>query len=239
MSHSISRVNISALLVAAADVSKIQLPLPDHNAVLPADTLTSVSLNFKWRRIVVHLAETLLDRRIFDGSETEIDAAIQQVQALLSDMYTFEEIGMPYLGAFVARTTDIVATPTGLIASLENDFSFPLHDVGDFFDLAADDRLIVPVGGAGFYHCFASGQWKSGVATAVLRLFRGVTTQLAIGSSPDTTQHQVACQSVAFFQDGETLRVEVRNTGGNRVLGADSFTPWSISLAMYRVGNAP
>lgn len=188
---------------------------------------------------MVHLGETMLNRNIYAGSAPEIDTVIQQVHAFLSDLYTFEETGMDYLGALVGRFDLIVATPAGVTVPFQNDIIPPLHDKGDFWTVGDPTKLIIPVDGAGYYYCHASAQWQNGVSTAVLRLFNQSPTQLAIGSSPDTTINQVSCHAVMEFLDGNSLTCEVLNTGGNRNVDNGAFTPMSVVMGMYRVGLLP
>lgn len=138
-------------------MSQIQLPISDHDAALPGDTLTSVTLNFEWRRTLVHLAEFLLDRRIYSGTEAEIDTVVQQAHALISDMYTVDSVlHMPEkLAARVQHDVFGLIDLPGLTTFIPT-FADPAleehqYDFGGFWNSGDPTKIIIPANKGGLY----------------------------------------------------------------------------------------
>lgn len=238
-SRGTSPVNTFALVASALSAPNISLPMADHNAPLVGDELFGLQLNYQWRRVLVHLAENMLDRRIYDGTEIEIDTAVQQVQALISDMYTPETTGMDYLGALVGLTTNQAVGTAGVTISFNNNAIIPLHDVGGFWDSGNPKELKVPVGGAGYYFCF--GHIRVGAATEgiVLRLFDGMFVQFGRAQKRIGNAQTIHVNAALFFDEGDKLFLHAKTLAGTRTIqaGGDFFV--GATLGMYRVGLVP
>lgn len=61
----------------------IDAVISDHDA----GTVTTLDINYEWRRLISALIEPLLNPLAWDGTESEIDDAIQKMQALYNDLY--------------------------------------------------------------------------------------------------------------------------------------------------------
>ncbi len=238
-SRVISHANIFELAANVHNVSKISLPIADHNAPLVGDELSTVTLNYQWRRILVHAAEHMLDREIYDGTEAEIDTVIQQAHALLSDMYTFEDAGMDYLGARVGSTVTVNIPVTYAEQSMLGVIGSGMHDIGGFWDAGASEKLTVPVGGAGYYYCVADAQVDSHSAKAWMNIRKNASVILndIIVTPNDARTKSVS--SVAFFDDGDFLDFQIRAATTGRKLFVRTAQPYTKQLTMYRVGIAP
>lgn len=234
-----SHVNTFALVASVPSAPNISLPMADHNALLAGDELLGVQLNYQWRRVMVHLAENMLDRRIYDGTEIEIDAAIQQVHALLSDMYTLERTDVDYLGALVGLTSNLAFGTAGVDVGFTNDAIKPLHDVGGFWDSGNPKELKVPVGGAGYYFCFGHIRTGSALEGAVLRLYDGMFVQFGRAQMRVGQILTIHVNAALFFDEGDKLFLHAKTLAGTRTIqaGGDFFV--GATLGMYRVGLVP
>lgn len=102
-----------------------------------SDLVTTLFLNYKWRKII---AESLLfryDYLINELGESDEDNASEQIQGLIDDLYTREpQLQTQYIQASRTSNQTIVAnTPTALI-----------WQAGDF-DVANPTRLYFPITG--------------------------------------------------------------------------------------------
>lgn len=241
-SRATSPVNTSALAASVPKMGQITLPLPDHNAALPGDTLTQVALNFEWRRVVVHQVERLLDRSMYIGTEAEIDTAVQQVHALLSDMYTIAGIGgvMDTVGARASRRSLFTpAVGSWVVVPLDD----PAGDAWDwdtdgFWDVANPERLTIPAGADGMYHVNGFALWQSGT-------FGNVAMRININGSviesldlADTAGWRGAnCACTVPLVAGDYVRMDV-NAGVLRTLWYGAPTSGTY-LELIRVGDLP
>lgn len=48
---------------------------------------TSLTINYEWRRLLSDLLEPMVSNDFWDGSESEIEDAIQLAQSLINDLY--------------------------------------------------------------------------------------------------------------------------------------------------------
>jgi hypothetical protein len=85
----------------------IETPLSAHNAALPEDVMTTITLNHEWREIVGGQLSRLLHRQYWTGTESDIDDALQKLHQLLIDLYTTESGGSMAVHKSAHRTTDI------------------------------------------------------------------------------------------------------------------------------------
>lgn len=181
-SPSTLRGSIFAPLVVGANGPKVDAVIGDHNKALLPDVLTTFSVSYEWRRLMVHMCERLLDRRIWEGTEEEIDNAILKAHYLLLDLYTTE---LPidtqvFFGARVSITSNktITGTETALVFS-----AFPdgTYDYTGFFTLVTPTRLTIPAGeDDAWYRVTFSGRVSGGTLSAVsARIYLNGSTIIA------------------------------------------------------------
>lgn len=76
-------VNDFAVQASEYNAPKASAVISAHNA----GTTLSLSLNYEWRRLISALLTPLLLREYWDGTESEVDDAIQKAQAIYNDLY--------------------------------------------------------------------------------------------------------------------------------------------------------
>jgi len=64
------------------------LPLPDHDAPIAGDTLTTLTLNYQWRRIIVDAIDRHLEYAFEDAIDPDKIDAIMKARALIADIYS-------------------------------------------------------------------------------------------------------------------------------------------------------
>jgi len=60
----------------------------EHDAVLSGDTLSSVSLNYEWRRVLVHAIYSYRERIAPEDYDAGYDEFIKLTDNLIVDLYT-------------------------------------------------------------------------------------------------------------------------------------------------------
>lgn len=70
----------------SAVASVHDLPMPSHDAVIGSDTLSSVSLNYRWRRYISLALETAFNQSVLNMSDSDFDDFIQVFDALMVDI---------------------------------------------------------------------------------------------------------------------------------------------------------
>ncbi|KKN01199.1 hypothetical protein LCGC14_1130130 [marine sediment metagenome] len=216
----------------------ISADIPAHDDDLVGDELTTLIVNYRWRRIITPLLLPLTRDDFWTGTPTEIEDATYKAIDLIEDLYTPDVIGgdMNYLGAFIGRTTSILATLAGVFVSFGTPSGSLTHDVGGFFDPAEPERLTVPIGGAGFYHCHARGLAFGSVNSGVIRIHRGISGVQTSAISGDPNAVSLHCAVVTFFDEGEFIILEARTISGTRLFSPYSLNPNAFEFGMYRVG---
>lgn len=140
----------------------------------------------------------------------------------------------PVLGAVVTRVTNL---SVGAATDVTVTFTAEALDDGGMFDLAgAPTKLIVPVGGAGWYAILANCRWaSSGTAshrTVYLRV-NGVNVslnQLVVGALTQT--HALQCFGLWYLEEGDEVTYIVR-TGT-----ATTITAATLSACRIGIGAA-
>lgn len=220
---------------------KVDAPLVAHNEVLPApDEITDMFINHIWRRFIGDLLVHFDQQVKFIGTEAEIDQARAWYDALILDFYTIDSAGgnVDYLGVSAGNTTTFSLLSIYVPFSFDDVTTFPLHDVGDFTILPPASRFTVPVGGAGYYACFALAQIEANVGLIRARLMHNISTILTARVEADPLQLALRLSTVAFFDEGDTLELQLKVTGGARATFIDFENPYSLQMRMYRVGLA-
>lgn len=64
-----------------------EYPLPDHDTPLAGDTLSSVSINYRWRRMIVDALSNYLDSLNAENEDPEYIDMHNQFLALIQDLY--------------------------------------------------------------------------------------------------------------------------------------------------------
>jgi len=95
----------------ASSASLLDLTLPDHNLVLAGDQLTTLSLNFEWRKLIASALE-------FYFSHGETGLALDNddlFNNLLIDLYNFETIGNAMKSTIYEITLAATRTTTSAV----------------------------------------------------------------------------------------------------------------------------
>lgn len=79
--------------------------MPYHDELLSGDDLTTLVLNFEWRRLVADALQSYLDRDANQLSDTEYDDAKERIYLLIHDLYTVEALSVPAHYQEAERTT--------------------------------------------------------------------------------------------------------------------------------------
>lgn len=76
------------------------MPIPAittaHNAEIAGDTLGTIQLNYKWRRLLVELLSPLCFDSYWAGSASDVETSVNNAHSLIDDIYTFEDVGVDY-----------------------------------------------------------------------------------------------------------------------------------------------
>ncbi len=221
---------------------EVQAPLVPHDALLPPpDELTDLFINHIWRRFVGGLLAHFAKQVDFIGTDPEIEQAQAWYDALILDFYTIDSAGgdVEYLGVSAGNTTTFSLLSIYVPFSFDDVTTFPLHDVGGFTILPPASRFTVPVGGAGYYACFALAQIEANVGLIRARLMHNISTILTARVEADPLQLALRLSTVAFFDEGDTLELQLKVSGGARATFIDFENPYSLQMRMYRVGIVP
>lgn len=68
--------------------------MPYHDELLSGDDLTTLVLNFEWRRLIADALQSYLDRDANQLTDTEYDDAKERIYLLIHDIYTIENLGV-------------------------------------------------------------------------------------------------------------------------------------------------
>ncbi len=86
----------------ASSTSLLDLTLPAHNAVLAGDSLTTLALNYKWRKIIA----IALQFWFTHGDTTLAMTNEDYFEGLIQDLYTAEVIGLKTTTYYAALASD-------------------------------------------------------------------------------------------------------------------------------------
>ena len=64
-----------------------EYPLPDHDTILGGDTLSTLSINYRWRRMIVDALTDYLDGLNINNEDPEYIDLHNQFLALIEDLY--------------------------------------------------------------------------------------------------------------------------------------------------------
>ena len=234
-----SHANTSAPVANGLNVGQITLPLSDHNVALPGDVLTTISINHEWRRFIVHKVEDMLVRSTWDGTEAEIDTAIEQVHALISDFYTAEVSVMEYHGALLTTQTSMTLTTA---IQVIRDFAVAgedSHDTDGFFDAGFDTGFFtIPVGLGGFYLVRGVYNVAGGPNTVWFTIGKGVLERV-VGLSGHVGLHIINVQSIMLLNDGDNVSVLGQVGTATRIMQQNVVWGRAAQFSLYRLGDAP
>jgi hypothetical protein len=151
--------------------------LPASNLALPPDANlgadnTFLELNYQWRRLIPYLFNSLYDRRIYSGSDAEIDDAVDNVDKLIAGLY---------FGVDMALTVDEIRDETGVALPDVSGFSSVPFTSGNAFDPLNPTRLYLPSGSGLISGNINFDQTTGGWAYAGIRI--NGTTIVAMNSS--------------------------------------------------------
>lgn len=65
-----------------------EYPLPDHNALLVGDALSTLSINYRWRRMITDALSNYLDSLNAENEDPEYIDMHNQFLALIEDLYS-------------------------------------------------------------------------------------------------------------------------------------------------------
>lgn len=179
-SHATSPVNTFAPAASGYNTPLVTLPLADHNAPLVGDTLESVDINHQWRRLLVLLATGLLNRNIYDGTEAEIDTAIQQAHALLADFYPLAGIMAISHALIVAEKATGVHGGASVVGWNNRDLNTIVSDPDSIVTLAANK--FKPDAGD-YLALVTAATLASTINTKMRARLRNATTSAIVGTS--------------------------------------------------------
>jgi hypothetical protein len=111
-----------------------------HDEVLGSDIVTSLHLNYEWRRIVSQALQAYFDRLFPFVSDSDIDIPRNNLQGLLNDLYTVDP------GGTVAATLKEAWRTTTQALQNANVVHVLAFEAGDY-DATNTDRLYVPHAG--------------------------------------------------------------------------------------------
>lgn len=217
---------------------QISADIPAHNADLVGDQLTTLVVNYRWRRILAPLLLPLCRDSLWTGTDAQIQDATYKAISLIADLYTAEPIGndVDYLGVQSILASSHIVTVAEVAIPFTQALPPVTHDVGDFWSSGQPTRLTVPAGGDGFYHVFANLQLNN-VATGIMARIRKNSTLATIDSEETTVANNVGLSLSGTIQlvAGDYLEVYARTTTVNRTV-ISILGSWHANFGMYRVG---
>jgi len=230
-------VNTFAPQVAGDNPVKAIAAISNHNDSLPGDTLATFSVNYEWRRLMVHMCEKLLDRRIWQGTEIEIDDAVLKAHRLLLDLYDVEA-GMgtnEFLGARVGTTGDIT-----LVAAL-NPITFNTsptlcYDSDSMWSAGNPTRLTIPAGTPdAYYHVTFRGRITIGTSSNVNTWLRkNGTDDFAREAQQSSFSIAANVESDIFLSAGDYVEVYMSASPVRTLLATAGL---SAILQIHRIGE--
>lgn len=80
-------MNLRGNFFAKSDLSEL-VPLADHDTLLVGDTLTTVTLNYQWRKFLVSAIDAYLDNGFSKLEDPDLIDSLNQARALMEDFYS-------------------------------------------------------------------------------------------------------------------------------------------------------
>lgn len=137
--------------------------IASHDANLAGDTVTSLFVNYQWRRIIAEGLQLYLDRAIYALDDPDFEDVHNKFQALLNDLYTPSSGTVTKFAVKVRRTANLVlfaGVSTPITWSSED------YDYGGFWDVGTPTQLVVPSGASGLYSIMVNMTIGLSAATA-------------------------------------------------------------------------
>lgn len=136
---------------------EISADIPAHDASLVGDQLTTLVVNFRWRRILTPLIQSLCSDNFWTGTQAEIEDATYKAINLLFDLYDIDP--MQKIAARLRPTGGFTALLASTLTEVE--WADPAlnprdYDFGGFYDAANPTVLTIPAGLGGIYSFFAN-----------------------------------------------------------------------------------
>ena len=218
---------------------EIDADIPAHDNNLIGDQLSTLVVNYRWRRLITPLLRPLLRDHFWTGTDAEIEDATAKARAMLDDLYDIGGHGLDYAGALVQRNSLFTFGTTEEEIRIEDDSTLPLHDEGGFFDGGLPFDLIIPTGLDGYYRIFAQANLRSGTPQAFLRI-KDSSLLLVAGARTNVTGFvTLAAAATLFASGGDSFSVFMQTDTGTRDIVSSLPVSGSARFGMYRVGLAP
>ena len=191
---------------------EISADIPAHDASLVGDQLTTLVINFRWRRILTPLILRLCNDGFWTGTQPEIEDATYKATNLLFDLYDIDP--MQKIAARLRPTGGFVTLPAGPTTIVEwadpaanpNDY-----DHGGFYDVLNPTVLTIPAGLAGIYSFFANVFYT--VSGSAAKVFTSIDWNLAetIAQARDNKEDFLAVSIAGDFQvvAGDEIRLKL------------------------------
>lgn len=148
---------------------EISADIPAHDASLVGDQLTTLVVNFRWRRILTPLILRLCQDSFWSGTDVEIEDATYKATNLLFDLYDIEP--MQKIAARLRATGGFVTLPavgTTIVEWADPSLNARDYDHGGFYDAGNPTVITIPAGLDGIYSFFAHAFYTaSGVSPNV------------------------------------------------------------------------
>lgn len=214
-------------------------PLIPHNAGLPDDPVYALQMNHIWRRVVAGILMWSMERIRWSGTPAEIQQATNWYADLVGDFYSGSgDIGMAYLGALVARTTNYTITTAASAIGFDDIDTPPLHDVGGFWDADTPKVLTIPEGFAGWYYCYGAAQFDPGGQFPYIWLSVTPSLEVDRAFTSETTYDQLRVFGTHYFEDSDQIGLVTQIGSGTRVLHPISGAyNYAARLGLYRIGD--
>lgn len=204
-----------------ANVSTLE-SLPTHNEPIGSDTLTTLTLNYQWRRIVSEALQFYFDYRIEQLSDAEIDDTRNQFSVLIHDLYTAE------IMSTVQVKQASRSTSQGVVANTD---TAVLWTAGDYHGGGASgDTILAPIDGVA-------------IITAWIQFLTGSNSQFTAwivvngieygrqDSDAVRLQHMRSLSFVVPVANQDTINIIVRSNVGGNIVQTNGITRINIAFA--------
>ena len=200
--------------------------LPGHDEELSGDILTTLIINFEWRRLISDALQSYADSIIRNLDDALVDDYRNKFQALINDLYTPEGTVDTPLAVHVARTTN-----QAIAANIAENVSWN-SQISEYptsiWDISDPEDFNIPPDGEGWW-------LLTGIVTftqvgtgfrSVQILVDGVsvffTNELTSGTARISFAH-------SFFLSGsEVIRISVQSDNTHNVTGGATQTTCSL-----------
>jgi len=190
-----------------ANADSLPAGLSNHNEGLVGDTLTSLFINYEWRRLLSDALQSYADTIIARLDDSLVDDYRNKFQALLDDFYT-ADIPLPEIAVAIQRNTDQNITANTATAISWNELITQTANV--LWVAGTPTKFIIPVGGDGYYS-ISGAVWFPSTVAAQNKSVRVVVNNLTVYQSNITI---LALVSVVYawgieLASGDEIEIEV------------------------------